>query len=277
MRVPSIRRSLATASILAVTAGSLAACGDDASGKADAGSTTTKTSASSTGTGNASAPLDKAEFVKAITTGQVKAGSAHVDVALAGSLKMHAKGDVDYGGGQPSLRMTMDLAQLANKQIELRLVDGIVYVKIPRLTPAGKFVRIDPKDKSNPMSKSFGSLSDQADPLKGFQALKSSVRTVRYVGKQDIGGTATKHYKVTVDGAALLKATKQRSVPQMPKTVTYDMWLDQKNLLRRATFDLAGLSTVVNVTDWGKKVDVSAPPKSAQVDASSLSGAGVRS
>jgi hypothetical protein len=276
-----IRRQLATAAVLVAATAPLSACGgsgDPASSSGSSGSSSTSSgsaSASSGSTGAASdtgGPLSKAEFVQAITEGQIKAGSAHVAMDMSGSLSMTAQGDVSYASSTPEMRMTMSMQQLAGRRIEMRLVGGIVYMSIPQLVPAGKFVKIDPHDTSNPLSKGFGSITEQMDPLASAKAMRSGVRTVRYVGAEQVQGEAAGHYEVGVDSAAMMKATGSQTVPGMPKTLTYDMWLDSKNLLRRMKFALSGMKMTMTMSRWGEPVSVQAPPARKLVDPSKLGG-----
>jgi hypothetical protein len=280
-----IRRSLATAAVLVAATAPLSACGGSggsgssasATASGSAGSSASSSASSSAGsTGAASdtgGPLSKAEFVQAITQGQIKAGSAHVAMAMTGALAMTAQGDVSYKQSTPEMRMTMSMQQLGGRAIEMRLVGGIVYMHIPQLVPAGKFVEIDPHDTSNPLSKGFGSITQQMDPLASAKAMRSSVRTVRYVGAEKIQGEPADHYEVGVDTAAMTKASGSKAAPGMPRTLTYDMWLDSKDLLRRMRFGLSGMRMTMTMSRWGEPVTVQAPPARTLVDPSTLGGA----
>lgn len=280
-----IRKAIATAGILAASLGSLTACnGDAGTPKAETPAASTSAASPSSPTEDASAsasedatpetsshaPLTKDELVDAITVGQLKAGSAHVSMTMGGASAMTAEGDVSYRGASPQMQMTMSMGQMGGGQMELRYVGKVLYMAIPQLTPPGKFVKIDPRDKSNPLSKSFGSLSEQMDPLSSVRAMKAGVRSVRYVGPESVDGEDADHYVVSVDSAALMKAMDQKSVPGMPKTLTYDMWLDGRDLLRRMQFDLSGLTMDMTMSKWGEPVHVAAPPAGKVVDASSL-------
>ena len=263
-----LRHATATAAVLVTLLGSATACGsDDTSGGSGSSSSssssgtssaTSSSSPSATGSGH----LDEAGVVKALTVGQQKGRSAHIDMKLGGVATLRARGDVDYTGATPQTEMTMTSAQLGTGTIEMRIVKGIVYIHIPRATPNGKFLRIDPKDTSSPMGKSFGSLSSQLDPLSSFRALRSAVRSVTYVGQDTVDGAETGHYKVVADSATLLRATGQKSLPQVPKTLVYDVWFDTSDLLRRMRTEVAGARTEVTLSDWGKPVTVTAPPAS---------------
>jgi hypothetical protein len=270
-----VRRTLAAMGVVtALTA--LSACngGDqatkagDARGSASGSSSGTPSARSSAATGH----LDKAGLVRALTVGQVKAGSAHVAMRMSGATSLEAHGAVAYHGKSPQMRLTMTMAELGNASMQLRYVDGILYLSIPHVTPAGKFIRVDPQDRNNPLSKDFGSLSEQLNPLSSFAAMKVGVQKVRYVGHETIGTTPTDHYVVTVDSAALTKAMKQPRVAALPRHLTYNLWLDQQNLLRRMRFVVRGLATEMDVTRWGEPVHVQAPPESKVIDPSRIAG-----
>jgi hypothetical protein len=275
-----LRHAAATAAVLAALSASLTACGSDdtagsgsASGDSSASSSATSSaspsaSPSATGSGH----LDEAGVVKALTIGQQQGKSAHLEMRLGGAATLSAKGDVDYRSDTPQTQLTMTSAQLGGGAIEVRIVKGIVYLHIPRATPNGKFLRIDPKDTSSAMGKSFGSLSKQLDPLSSFRAMRSAVRTVKYVGQDTVDGTETGHYKVTVDSATLFKALGQPTLAQVPKSVVYDVWFDGSDLLRRMRTQLAGERTEVTLSDWGKPVTVKAPPASKLVSGFSAAG-----
>ena len=56
----------------------------------------------------------------------------------------------------------------------------------------------------------------------------------------------------------------------MPENLTYDMWLDDRDLLCRMQFEVAGQTVDVSMSKWGEPVSVEAPPAGKVVDASSL-------
>jgi hypothetical protein len=275
-----IRKALATIAVLTVTAGSLSACGDTAGPTAAQGGSSAAVGSSAPSSASASPSddasdassgrLDKDSLIEAITTGPTEAGSAHMTMNMDGSMSLSAEGDVGYGKSGPEMSMTMEMPQMGAGKIDLRMVGGIMYMTIPTLTPAGKFLRIDPNDKSNPLTKSFGGLSDQMDPLSSVAAMKDAVRKVTFVGPEMVDGEDADHYVLTVDTARMMRKMKQKNVAGMPATLEYDMWLDSKDLLRRMQFAVAGLDVTMTMSKWGEPVSISAPPKSRIVDPSSL-------
>lgn len=276
-----IRQAFASLAVLAAATGTLTACNDDAAAsKADTTALQGSPSASDpaaagstyadAGDASSGGHLDRDGLVQAITAGPLKAGSAHLTMTMSGAMSVTAEGDVSYAKAGPEMKLTMSVAQMGAGQMDMRVVDGIVYMTIPSVTPPGKFLKIDPRDRSNPMSKSFGSLSGQLDPLNSVRAMKSGVRTVTFVGTEAVDGEDADHYRVVVDSAAMFKAMKQKTVPGMPKNLTYDMWLDDQDLLRRMQFEVAGQTVDMSMSKWGEPVSVEAPPAGKVVDASSM-------
>jgi hypothetical protein len=247
-----ITRCAAAALAVGMSA-ALAGCGSaPAKGTADA---------SSGGVSYSDKALPSDQVMSAAYAAAIKAKTAHIVMTMTGKTSMKAQGDVSYGAKQPSMAMTMSMAQLGKGQIEMRLVDGILYMQIPNVTPAGKFLAINPKDKNSPFGKTFSGMTDQLDPLKSIKTLESAVRSSERVGKQTIDGVELEHYKVTVDTAALLKqlGTGVAQPAGMPKTVTYDLWLDSKHLLHRTSFTLSGVSFQADMSKWGQPVHVQKP------------------
>ena len=199
------RHAVATLAVSAAVLGSLTACGGKDPSPAPGGGSSTSASppASPTASGpsSAAAPsgspagsgpdgghLDKDGLVRALTVTQARAGWAHVAMRLTGSLSVTAQGDVSYRAADPRMRMTMTLGQLGPGRIELRFVRGIVYVMVPRATPAGKFLRIDPKDPTSPLGRSLGNLPALLDPMTSFHSMTAGIRSVRYVGRGSVDG-----------------------------------------------------------------------------------------
>jgi hypothetical protein len=82
------------------------------------------------------------------------------------------------------------------------------------------------------------------------------------------------HYVLTVDSKKAAKAQGQRWQQGMPDTISYDLWLDGSDLMRRIEFDLGAVTggqagsggMVMTMSDWGEPVTVEAPPASAIVE-----------
>jgi hypothetical protein len=249
-----LARSLAVALTLGVAVG-LAGCGNQHKGPgyADGGSTLSYTTAE----------LSKDDIMQATYAAAMKAKTVHIAMRMSGKVALRASGDMKYGGKQPAMQMTMSMPQLRTGKIAMRLVGGVMYMRIPQMTPPGKFLAIDPRDQSSPLAKSFAGTTNQMDPLKSVRSLESAVTSADRVGKQTMGGTEVEHYKLTVDSAAL---TKQLGSPpgsaSLPEHLDYDLWLDARHLLRRMSFELQGMRFESDLSRWGEPVRIQKPSPS---------------
>jgi len=160
--------------------------------------------------------------------------------------------------------MTMQLPQLGGGTVEMRMVDGVIYLAMPPLTPEGKFFKLDTNDRNSPFGNLGGGVT-QGDPLATFDAFDAGLQDVKYLGEEDVDGEQLDHYVLTVDAEKAAEAQHEQVKPGMPDTITYDMWIDDDNLMRRIQFDLGdgptgGGAMVMTMSDWGKPVTVEAPP-----------------
>ena len=125
------------------------------------------------------------------------------------------------------------------------------------------------KDDASPLHKLMEKVQVQnATILKGVrnpvQFKKSQEDVVK--AAEELG----KLGKEAKDFTEPAKAQKQRWQKGMPDTITYDMWLDDSDLMRRIEFDLGAMmgqqgsggagGMVMTMNDWGKPVTVKAPP-----------------
>ena len=265
-------RGLAAALTLGVTL-AIAGCGSADTGSASGDSKSGSNSSSSGAKSDSSATdaaLTKDDIMRVTYDAALKAGSAHMDMKVTGQGALNAQGDVDYGNGQPSMAMKMAMPQLSKGPMEMRYVGKVLYMQMPGLTPAGKFFAIDPSDKTSPMAKAFAGATDQMDPLKSIKSMEAAVQTVTLVGKEKVDGVSVDHYKLTVDTSALVKGRLSPQAAQqanLPKTITYDLYLDDQHLLRRTSFELMSTHFEATMSKWGEPVHVQKPAASQIVSA----------
>lgn len=250
-----------------------AGCGNN---PAPSGGSVVKPAGSSSESATASTPAKAASSGRTLNAGDfftktyaatMKAGTAHMSMTMSGAQASTMQGDVSYAAGNPSMQMTMSVPQASGK-IEMRLVDKVLYMQIPSVVPPGKFLAIDSRDTSSPLAKTFGSYTDQMDPMKSLQNLKGSIKSVKATGTENIDGTPTTKYHVVVDTAkalAKLKTQMPQAAQSMPPTIEYDLFMDSKNLMRRMEFTLASMTMQMDLTRWGQRVDIAKPPASAIV------------
>lgn len=266
-RSQTVRRT-AAATIAVLALGGLTAC------NGDSGSTATDPS-----TGDSSSPavlagslsegdeVDPAEFVKTVEDGITSSTTAHMtmDVSAGTSGKLTAQGDVDYTAQPPDMAMTMTLPTGAGGEMDVRMVDGVMYLSMGQLTQ-GKFWKIDPSDPKGPMaSMGLDKMMDQMDPAKALELMKGGISKVTYVGAED----GLDHYQLTIDMKKMMAAMggdlPEAAQSQLPDSVTYDIWLDDQNRFTKMSMDdlpMGGTSgsMTMTVSDWGKDVDIEAPP-----------------
>lgn len=278
-----MRRNRVLGAITAVAlAGALAGCSGDASPAADSPAPSPASSATTaTSTPAASTPADDAtpsatvdeestttgegydakQLLAAMKAAVRKNESTHLTLAVgAGGRSMTGEGDVSYAGDTTVMQMRLRAPQLSDGTLEMRLVDGVMYLAMPPMTPKGKFVELDTSNPNGP----FGDLGSlfQGDPLATFDAFDAGLKKVRYVGPETVDGEDMDHYVLTVDGKAAAQAQGGATGP-VPKTVTYDLWLDHDDLMRRVQYSVQGGGILLTMSDWGAPVTVKAPPRSA--------------
>ncbi|HET7386153.1 MAG TPA: LppX_LprAFG lipoprotein [Nocardioidaceae bacterium] len=199
--------------------------------------------------------------------------SAHMRMQISSKgLSMTADGHASYGP-HPAMRMTMHVPQLGTGDIELRFMGDTAYIAIPPMTPPGKFVKFDASDPNNPLGPDLGQIRGQLSPSRTFDGFEAGLKSVDFIGVESVDGEPMGHYLLTLDSAKALKATTgQKQPPGTPKTVSYDLWVDRHNLMRRLQMNISGTGIDISADDWGKPVHVQAPPAKDVVSLSSLSG-----
>lgn len=267
-----LRTPLTTLAVLAVAAGSLSACGSQSSPAASSRADTA-----------ASTHLDKDGLLSALQKSATTKTSVHVAMTLSGRAAVKATGDVSSQGSSPEASISVSAAQLGSGSVELRAVDHVLYVKVPPLTPAGKFLKIDPHAADSPFGQSMGGLRSGMDPRSSLGAIRKAITAVTYDGQDTVTGVSTDHYTVTVSTTSLRKAmhASKSSIPgamaggmgalgggsaaHVPATISYDLWLDAQQRPRQLRFALSGERALVQLTKWGEPVTVTAPPASQVV------------
>lgn len=187
-----------------------------------------------------------------------------------GGADVEAEGVMSYRGDSQDMAMTMSGAMLGAASMELRTVDGVMYLSMPPMTPKGKFLEIRPGDKGSP----FAGMMDQmpVDPRDSVEAFESGLRDVEFLGEEETAGETLERYRLTVDFSA---AAKSQGMPRMqgaPETVEYDMWLDEDALLRRMELEMMQVGVVMEMSDWGEPVRIEAPARRQIVQAPGSAG-----
>lgn len=172
-----------------------------------------------------------------------------------------------------------------------------VYVHFPLLAkqlPAGKsWVKGDAKELASSSGSSlgqFGSLAG-ADPRDTFSYLRAVSGSIETVGGEEIRGTATTHYRASIDPVRLGKlvpATQKSAFGSFDQMLSrsglteipLDVWLDGDQRVRRLelAFELdptgsgqkARTAMTMELYGYGEPLDLTLPPPEQVVDASTL-------
>jgi hypothetical protein len=255
-----LSRLAAVASVVVLALGTTACSGSDDSSSAATSSTKGSSSAADT----AGDELTQATFFTAITDAQSKAGTSHVALEIgSGGQRIEAEGDVEVGKtvADTAMSMTMDMGSTGAGKIAMVIVDNTFYMNLGKMT-GDKFAKIDLDDDSNPIAKQFGSITDQLDPSRQLAQFKDAVTSFKKSGAaKKIDGVQAQPYEIVLD-TSKIKAFDELPAgagANVPKTLTYTMFVDADNLLRRVEADVSGSTVTATYSKWGEPVDVKAP------------------
>lgn len=290
MRLPTnFRRAVAAVAAPALFF-ALVACGSDKSEQAGDDATTASSSpaasespqdsesASPGDEGGAPAEGEKVDtktFLENIRTSMDSATTAHISMKMSASgAEISATGELDYTTKPPSMAMKMTMPTLGPDPIDLRLVDGMMYMNMGNLSQ-GKFYKFDLSDENSPLGDLSG-LTDSMDPTAAFDASSGSLKSVTFVGDEDVDGETLAHYTMTMDTSKVkkLKGLGAAAGSSVPKQMTYDVWLDDQYRTRQMTMDLGSQGTIeMKAFDWDKPVDITAPPANKITEMPGMQGA----
>ncbi|MGY4767522.1 hypothetical protein ACXC9Q_11455 [Kribbella sp. CWNU-51] len=240
----------------------LAACGND---KPEATGYKPSAPVSTPVTTNTAAPqqaapvahLNRVTFVPAMTTAIAKQKSWHTTGTMTANGTTVLTMDGIQTANPVAISMTMTGEAFQGKTAKIVVIKNTGYVSIPGMTPAGKYVKF-----TSGMNDELADLINGGDPTKIFKSFNTSMVSVKFVRTETVGGQKLDRYAVSVDTAKALAAQGKKVPAGMPKTLTYSMWMDKSHLVRRLSFDLAGVSMVMNMADYNKPVHITAPPAS---------------
>ncbi len=267
---PTTLRRLALASAAPLLALSLTACGGDDGSATDDPSTAAstpadesptpadETSPDETDTETEAAEGEKvavADFVGRLQAATEAATTASMTMTMdVSGATITSNGDVDYTTDPPSMAMKMT-SPMGGGEMDIRFVDGTMYMNMGEMSQ-GKFYKLTLEE----MSQAVGAdLTEQMDPMKSIESFTQGVDTITYLGTETVDGEKLEAYEMTLDTTKVDQL--QGMGGQLPKKLTYQVWLDDEDRMRRTSMDMGKLGTMqMDVFDWGQPVDISAPP-----------------
>lgn len=266
-----VAAAASTALLLALTA-----CGGDGSDDASDEPSISESSAA-TDTGDQPAEgeeVEPADFVADMKTGLENSTTAQMTMTMnAGGAAIDAEGDVDYTTTPPGMAMTMTNQMMGNQQIELRLVDGVMYMNMGSMSN-NKFVAYDLSDTGN-LPPGIGGMAEQMDPLAAFEQVEPALKSVTFVGEENVDGEDLAHYDLVLDTSKMESMQGLPAEAGLPKEIGYDMYFDDEFRIRQMnmTMDAAQpIDVEVTLSEWGEPVEIEAPPADDVVDPSTMGG-----
>ncbi|MFI7675319.1 hypothetical protein [Actinophytocola sp. NPDC049390] len=255
----------------------LGACGDNGG---SGGSASNSGGDSGTGGGSVAA-ASLADLAKSIGEQTSETNTAHMKItADAAGQELSGEGDMKMGAAEVAMSMDMTTPQ---GSISMVLVDNVFYIKMPtgqELEPGKPWLKIDPND-DNPMAKALGGMTEQmsknADPRATLEQFEKAGE-ITDSKEEELNGEQTMHYTVTVDVEKLaesqedpsMKSAMDQAIKAGLKDFPMDVWINSDDLPVRVKLDMPtpnpatgkteSVKMQIDYTDWGKPVDVTAPP-----------------
>ena len=179
-------------------------------------------------------------------------------VVTTGGQTMEMAGEVDLGDGQPSVDADLTMPGLgATRMI---VVDGSAYVSMPGVTDEGKFLEVPQGELED-----SGAGLDDIDVASTWEDWDEGAGQVVYAGLEDVDGEELRRYEIVVDVQAVLDASGQtgsdaaEASAALGDEITYDVWVDEDDLVRRISYTAAGAVTEMTIDRWGEPMDIEAP------------------
>ena len=254
----------------------LGACGNDGgSGGSSSGNT-----GGDSGGGGSVAAASLADLAKSIGDQTAETNTAHMKLSAdAAGQKLTGEGDLRMAADNAAMSMDMTTPEGTMSMV---LLDNIFYIKLPQeLEPGKSWLKIDANDKSNPMAQALGGMTEQmsknADPRATLEQFEKAGE-ITDTKEEELNGKQTTHYTITVDVEKLaanqedptMKSAMDQAIQSGLKDFPVDVRIDEDDLPVRFTMDMptpnpaTGKTESVNMqidyTDWGKPVDITAPP-----------------
>jgi len=249
----------------------LSACGDD-------GGSANNSGGNGNGGGSVAA-ASLADLAKSIGEQTSETNSAHMTItADAAGQQLSGEGDLSMAADKAAMSMDMTTPEGTMSMV---LLDNVFYLKLPQeLEPGKAWVKIDTKD-DNPIAKALGGLTEQmsknADPRATLEQFEKSGE-ITDTKEEELDGVQTTHYTVTVDVEKLaanqedptMKSAMDQAIQGGLKDFPVDVWINEDDLPVRFVMDMPtpnpatgkseSVKMQIDYTDWGKPVDITAPP-----------------
>jgi hypothetical protein len=199
-------------------------------------------------------------------------------------------GVLDLASGDGVLTMTVPISG-GDAALETRIVDGIVYLDfgdlVDPLRGTGVLSELDGVRwiRATPEGSTAGTVGPvNQHPASQLEALRG-IDDVERVGRDEVDGVATTHFKGTVDLVAAAEAARAAGQVEAAEQVEQffagddeipvEVWLDDENRTRRMKMRFAieaapgerfDAAVDMRINDFGVPIDVQAPPADEVID-----------
>jgi len=278
MRSLMLRRA-AIATVVPLALGSLTACGgDDSTAAADpqgdsASSPSSPTPSASEEPGDTRRKVDPAAFAGQLKTAARAITTARFAMTMdVSGQSVEAKGAIDLTGDQPAMQLSMDLTGMGTPT-DMRVVGGVMYIQDPT-SSSGRYLKMDLSDPDGPLG-DMGDALDSYDPQSMVgQMSPDAFRKVTDLGSESVGGQEVEHYRVVLDTRAATSMLQNLpSGASLPKTMTYDMWLDSQDRMTRFKMLMKRVTRMTaTYSDYGADLHITPPDPSKVIEAPSAMG-----
>ncbi len=203
-----------------------------------------------------------------------EAGTARVEMRteITGGMSMEvsAEGLVDFSSGASAMTM-----QLLGMELEVRTVDGTVYLRLPDIArPAG----FDASWIGMPATAGASAMTGTYDAGSLLDTLQGMGSDVEELGEEDVNGQDAHGYRITVDVARAMdevpeadRARMEDALSQLqasaPPEIPMDVWVTDDGLPVRMVMTMEGMGGTpadlrmqIDYVDFGIDVDIEPPP-----------------
>jgi len=195
-----------------------------------------------------------------LSTAQGALTSYDVTMSVSGPETMEMTGAADLAGGKRNVAMALTNPDLG--EMEVRLVDGVLYLRLAMLT-GDTFLQLDPNDASNELASAFAGMGDSIVES-GFEGTEEAVVSVTPIGSPEtLDGVEVQAYELVMDTTKFstdaANELLEDGMAMLPPTITYTYWLDADDIPRKTVYEVAGTTTTLIITNIGSGAPVTAP------------------
>lgn len=204
--------------------------------------------------------VDIQEFLAMLKSpGEEKLSSYTMTMTInMGGQAMEMEGAVDLTGEQAALDMDMTMPGMG--AVSMIMAEGRVFMSMPGVTEDGKYLEVPPEQLGD-----VSTQLDEVDITSTWDAWEAGAKSVTFLGEEDVDGQDMRRYEVTVDTQAALDAAGQTgddadtASAMLGDEITYDVWLDGDNLMRKVAFEMEGVVTEMFANNYGEAQGIAVP------------------